>query len=1195
MIKQIDLKGSPDYVAMMAAHLSSLICLLCILILGGVSIEASLNEIPLERATFKNYPAKSRIDDLFTRFRRAAGPEVKSREDEIREEYERRLFESLNSIGSIQPTRLYVPEYIYPSRKAFNIEVGTVVGKVRKIFPYGKQLMVWPYLGYRNFTVDSNTGVVRTTAKMDFELIRSYNMTIRDFRHDYSDLDPLRIPPMPYPRSTNPTQDYVDHYLFVEVIDRNDKEPKFNRNVTPSALLSGTVNSNATAGTPVLYINPEDEDTGLRGKIRFNIRTENNNQSGFTIDPKTHYLKRTGTELASGLHMVHIEALDYGTPPKSSGFQEFSVRVGRISPEFAGTPYDHNFSEANVRGSVVAKVQAISRSGAPVKYEILTDGVKNTFAINQLGELTLLRELDYDTAKDSDRQFSFVVRATEQIYGGLTRDVDVNLKLLNVDDHLGMFKTPAKRLILQEHRSPFDLIYKIEDFEDCDCATNCSYCQAGEMIYSIEDTSGFFGVTKDGRIMNLKDLDAEHTNYFQFPIYVTDSAINGRKITSYLEVTVVDVDDSAPMFPQTTYEFSIFEDVPKDQIVGVVQAFDLDLTTEPDNIIYTIIRANPFVAREYFTVEKHGVIKVFKNDNQLRGSDIYELTIIATDESNHQSYNPAIVTIHALDVNNHIPVFRDCKERSINENEPVGTLLTTLIATDEDRGVNKLIEYSLLPFQGHNFFKIDNETGEVRTTHVLDREQYEEIFVVAKATDSPGKISPLRQSGYCQFVVKIGDVNDHQPKFPVESFDVRVLRTLPKGANILRVEAEDPDLGVNGEIEYRILTQKIGQRPVNYIEVVEETGEVRVKNSMLSLDLIEEITVVIKATNKKKVIGSVGDSLTETTVNIKFSTEAPPKFNQSKYIVDVPENSTAGSTVFTLRSIDNNVVYSLQLIRDRDNLPFYVGSATGTIKTIMPLNFEQKKSYVFAVAAQKQGDHAITSILLQVNVVKVINAAPTFGRDRYEASVSEAAGPGVDVFRVRAFDPDSTICSMFYEIEKQYDWTTFLLTNMTTFAEIKTTPNITTGFFDREKKSNYTIVITAYKQCFPGLKASVVLFVNVVDENDSPPVFTANSYEVGPILETVPVPYTVPDLVLKATDEDIRSDVRYYITSGNDGRFSMETVVRQSQENTGRLIVSHPLKVKKSPEFERNPVYTLTITATDGRHTTNTTVIVRVS
>lgn len=463
----------------MAAHLSSLVCLLCILI-TSVAIKASLNKIPLEKATFESYPAEKQLrdDDLFTRVRRAAeSDERKAKEDLLKEEYERRLYESLNFIGSVQPTRLYVPEYIHPSRKSFNLEIGAQLGRVRKLFPYGKQKIVWPYYGQRVVHLDENTGDVRIIAKTDFEKTRSYNMTIRDFRHDYTDPDPLRMPPVPYPRtSRDPRQDYVDHYLFIEIVDRNDNEPKIRADVTPSLLLSGIVNSDALAGTPVFHISPDDEDTGLRGTTRFNIKTENNTQSGFTIDPKTHYLKTTGTKLATGVHTVQTEALDYGTPPKSSSFYRYTVRVGMNPPEFVGTPYNRNFSEASVRGSVVARVQAISRSGAPLKYEILTEDAKNTFAINHLGELTLLREIDYDTANDSDKLFSFVVRAIDQTFAGHTRDVDVNLKLVNVDDHLGKIKKPAKRLKLQERSyRTGDEIYKV-DLEDCDCARNCSHC-----------------------------------------------------------------------------------------------------------------------------------------------------------------------------------------------------------------------------------------------------------------------------------------------------------------------------------------------------------------------------------------------------------------------------------------------------------------------------------------------------------------------------------------------------------------------------------------------------------------------------------------------------------------------------------------------------------------------------------------------
>jgi hypothetical protein len=1076
-----------------------------------------------------------------------------------------------------------------------------VVGKVRKLFPHGKQLIVWPYQGWRNFTVDENTAEIKTTAKMDFELIWLYNMTIRDFKHNYSDPQPLRQPPMPDPKpEPDAKTDYVDHYLIIEVVDRNDNVPKFIRDTTGGGLFTGQVNTNARAGTPILYIHPEDGDSGPRGRIRFNIKTDNGKQSDFTIDPKTHFLKTAGgKKLPSGDYKVYVEALDYGMPPKSSGFQEFAVRVRKLEPEFFGIPYNLNFSEASVCGSVVATLEATSRSGMPIKYEILTANVKNTFAINHLGQITLLRKLDYDTGNSSDKMFTFDVRATEDAYEGRSTDAVVNLKLVNADNHLGMFKTPAKQLQFEEgsFRAGGD-IYKV-DVEDCDCKENCE-CKTGEMIYKIGDTEGFFDITSGGQIRNIKDLDYEKRNYFFFPVQVIDPGEYGRTRTSYVEITVLDVDDTPPNFPTPNYEFDIFEDAPENQVIGVAQALDPDPATKPDDITYSITNADPVEGREYFTVGNQGVIKVLKDTKRFQGFDTYELTITAIDKGNHRSDPPATVKIRVLDVNDHQPVFRECKQQSIKEKQPIGTVLTTLLATDEDRGLNKLIEYSLALVQKHNFFRINNQSGVVSTTEVLDREQYDEIFVVAKATDGgAGRSEPLRQVGYCQFIVKVEDVNDHHPMFTVQTFKVNVLRTLAVGETLLQVEAVDPDLGVNAIIEYTILTQKLGARNEAFLEVVKATGEVKVKTSMAGLNMGDEIVLVIQATNNIPVVGSVIGSQSETTVRVKFSRTAPPAAAaQLKYTDTIRENQNAGLVVFKLPITGTNLVFSLQTIRDRGNLPFHIGSTSGEIKTTKPLDFELKKSYLFAVTVHEQGLTGSKSIIVQINVVDIDDVVPIFGNDNYEATVSEAAAGGVNVFRVQASDPDPISGdNILYRIEPKLDSKTFTVSDMTNFAQIKTAPGLIAGSFDREKKDVYTIVIEAFRQSSPSLKSTALLIIKVRDENDSPPIFTKTDYKAAAIPENIPVPYIVPNLVLNATDQDIleNGDVYYFITSGNDGRFTMETIVGQDRKNTGQLIVSRPLDAKKSPEFEKNPVYVLTVIATDRKHIATATVTVRVS
>ena len=1111
-----------------------------------------------------------------------------SRFDQIRMLYEERLFVSLKIIGNIQPTRLYVRE------DPVLVPVGTVIGKVRKLHPYGKVIIVWPYFGFRNFTVDADTGDVTTTALMDFELIRIYNMTIRDFQFNYTDDEPMRQPPKPSPEGSA----YVDHYLIVEVVDLNDNKPIFFKDsgATSIGQFEGRVNQNARAGTPILRLHPTDDDSGPRGRIRYGIVTTGNEETPFTIDPRTSMLKTNGKKLQTTTYIVEIKALDYGMPPKDSGVQTVRVIVEKAPPEFVGTPYNFNFSEASVRGSVVANVKAISRSGMPMTYSIIGDEAKKTFAITHLGQITLLRELDYDNANETDKTFRFDVQAKEFAEEGQPRLVTVNLHLANADDHLGTFKTPATKIRLKEGRSATGGNVFTVEVDDCDCKKNCR-CGSNEMNFTLGDTNGFFDITDDGQVQNVKELDYETQNYFFFPVKVTDPGFGGRTRTSYIEVYVEDIDDTPPEFPFNEYKFFVFEDAPKGQVVGVAQAVDPDPSTRPDDVAYSIKTATPREGKEYFTVGNQGVITVNRNTDQFDVADKYELVIKAVDSLGKTSDPTATVIIRVLDVNDHQPVFSKCETQKILENQAIGTVVTTLTATDQDRGLNKLIEYSIQDVQQYNFFAINNNTGEVTTTHILDREKYNSIFVVAKATDGGSERSDaLRQIGYCQFIVEVQDVNDHHPMFTVKIFDVSIKNDLAINRQVLLVEAVDPDLGDNAIIKYRIKSQKKNDNEVvfGYFGVNEDSGSLVVKKSLKSFARSDKVFVVVEAYNTIAVVDSdkSTDSERVTTVVIAFTEKEPLKFTKPKYIVNnVAENIAAGQTVLTVGlNPSKGTLYSLQKMRDRDSLPFTIGSSSGHIRTTETLDYERKKSYLFAVTA---GSVERTSAIVQINIKDYDDVVPIFGNDRYEATVSEAARGDTNVFRVKATDPDPFSGGPInYKIQPEYDYQSFTIEKRTNFAQIKTKKNIPANFFDREKKDVYTIIIEASRE---KLKSTASVIIKVRDENDSPPVFKKKFYNAS-IEEGQKVPYFVPGIKVEAVDNDIleNANVSYFITSGNDGRFEMETVYDKDQKNYGRLKVVIPLDVEKSPQFERNPVYILTVTATDRKHTDKATITIKV-
>ena len=127
----------------------------------------------------------------------------------------------------------------------------------------------------------------------------------------------------------------------------------------------------------------------------------------------------------------------------------------------------------------------------------------------------------------------------------------------------------------------------------------------------------------------------------------------------------------------------------------------------------------------------------------------------------------AVVVVFITDVNDNKPVFEDCASYSpkIEEGAPNGSPVIKVHAVDKDKGVNGQVRYSVVqqPNQKGNKFNVDEETGEVFTNKVFDREGEDgkQVSVTVKAVDS-GEPS---LEGVCSFTVEIQDTNDNPPLF----------------------------------------------------------------------------------------------------------------------------------------------------------------------------------------------------------------------------------------------------------------------------------------------------------------------------------------------------------------------------------------------------------------------------------------------
>lgn len=170
------------------------------------------------------------------------------------------------------------------------------------------------------------------------------------------------------------------------------------------------------------------------------------------------------------------------------------------------------------------------------------------------------------------------------------------------------------------------------------------------------------------------------------------------------------------------------------------------------------------------------------------------------------------------------------------EEQPVGTMLTTLQASDEDSSIG---EFNIT---SNDYFAINQTTGVIYTTARLDYEAVKEVKFMAAVSDTG--VPPLTATA--DIVVDIINLNDNEPHFTHSEYYFNVTENSPRGTVAGKVEAHDGDVGAFGELTYTL----IGENN-KYFSIDAYTGNVMVANaSILDREQLKELTLSVVAQDK---------------------------------------------------------------------------------------------------------------------------------------------------------------------------------------------------------------------------------------------------------------------------------------------------------------------------------------------------------
>lgn len=612
-------------------------------------------------------------------------------------------------------------------------------------------------------------------------------------------------------------------------------------------------------------------------------------------------------------------------------------------------------------------------------------------------------------------------------------------------------------------------------------------------------------------------MESSPENMYSLTILATDNGKPPMSSECLVTISVVDANNNQPEFEQKAY----LAPVPQiskvgQRIIKLTAKDELDFGVNAE-VEYEQYGGN---ASEYFAIDKNtGWITLFKPLVQV--GSYFIMKVQATDRGVPPQHDDATVTIIVVGKNNFAPIFTAISYQVIvPENEPLGSTIVTVSASDEDDGPNGMIRYRISGGNERKEFDIDPILGSITILQPLDYDTVPEYKLNITAED----LGFDPQHTTAMLTVTLTDINDNSPTFNQSSFEVYLAENSPVRTFVTQLIAKDIDSPKNAIIEYSI----VGGSGKDYFMVDSKTGVI---TSRLSFDYEEKniYDLDILAANPDSVMyGS-----TKVLVHITGVNEYYPRFVQPVFHFDVSESTLVGTSIGVIQATDQDAgedgkVYYL-FVGSSNDKGFVIGSETGIIKVSRNLDRETQNRVVLTVMAKNAGgirgndtDEAQVIISIQDG-----NDPPEFLQSIYKASVSEGAGYGTKILTVKAIDKD---------VRPQNNQFSYSIIGGNIGKAFKIDPQTgeieTSRELDREMIPMYNLTVGAIDSGIPPQTGSTLVQITLTDINDNGPMFDSPNV-IGYVLENQPAFTTV--MTLTATDPDLPPNgapFSYYLVGG---------------------------------------------------------------